>query len=121
VSELFDELRPHQLREERVLFPYIVALARAVREGAPRPTAPFASVALPIAAMEEQHESAGALLEGLRAGCNDFRAPEHACASWRALYGGLAELERDLVRHVHLENNVLFPRARELEAALTGR
>lgn len=118
VESLCRELRSHQLREERTLFPYVAALDRAIRDGSTPPTAPFASVERPIEEMEAEHESMSAFLEGLRASCDDFLAPKYACASWSALYQGLEELERDLERHVHLENNVLFPRARELEARL---
>ena len=121
VDALFEELRPHQLREERVLFPHIEALARAEREGVRAPHPPFGSVERPLRVLEDEHESMGAVLEALRASCDEFRAPACACVSWRALYQGLEELERDLVRHLHLENNVLFPLARELEARLEAQ
>jgi regulator of cell morphogenesis and NO signaling len=118
VDQLFAELLPHQAREEMVLFPHILELARAARDGSPLPRAPFPTIAAPLAVMEDEHESVSALLDALRAGCDGFRPPEGACASWRALYQGAEEIERDLMRHVHVENNVLFPRARALEAKL---
>jgi regulator of cell morphogenesis and NO signaling len=67
--------------------------------------------------MEAEHESAGQALTGIRQITRDFEVPEYACVTYRALMSGLDELERDLHMHIHLENNILFPRAERLEAA----
>jgi regulator of cell morphogenesis and NO signaling len=115
VAQLAEEMEPHMMREERVLFPYIAGLEVARAKGGITPRPMFGTVANPIRAMMMEHDAAGALLERMRALTNGFHPPEGACTSYRALYQGLDALERDLVHHVHLENNILFPRALELE------
>ena len=112
---LFVDLMPHMQKEERILFPYIVAMERAAAAGAPAPPAPFGTVRNPITAMMAEHDTAGDLLAEIRAATANFELPEGACASFHALYEGLKDLERDLHEHIHLENTVLFPRAAELE------
>jgi regulator of cell morphogenesis and NO signaling len=111
---LRQELELHLIKEERVLFPLVKQLEAA--------RGPFpihcGTVRNPIRVMEHEHEAAGAALERLRALTGGFRAPAGGCASLRALYQGLADLEADLHRHIHKENNILFPRAAALEAAL---
>ncbi|HLG97063.1 MAG TPA: hemerythrin domain-containing protein [Bryobacteraceae bacterium] len=72
----------------------------------------------PIARMMADHDEAGTLLARLRSLAGDFRPPDEACPSFRRLYAGLEEFERDLHRHIHLENNILFPRAVALERSL---
>jgi regulator of cell morphogenesis and NO signaling len=115
VAAAFDELardmEPHMLKEERVLFPYIRALGGP--GGAPRP--PFGTVRNPVMMMMREHDRAGELLAEISTATADFSPPADACPSFRALYAGLAELRQDLMRHVSLENNVLFPRAILLE------
>jgi regulator of cell morphogenesis and NO signaling len=61
--------------------------------------------------MEQEHETAGSALARLRTLTNDYELPEGACTTWRALWHGLAALEESLHEHIHLENNILFPRA----------
>ena len=99
------DLMPHLSREEQVLFPYIVALC--AQEAPSRP--PFGSLANPLRVMTADHETAGTLLNVLRTLTDSFTPPADACASYRALYAALAELRRDLMVHVALENEVLFP------------
>jgi regulator of cell morphogenesis and NO signaling len=113
---LREDLLFHMTKEERILFPYIVALER---EG--NAHACFATVAQPISAMRAEHESANSLFEELRALTSGLVAPDGVCASFRALYAAIEELERDLHQHVHIENEVLFPRAESLEAAIRTR
>ena len=103
VSELSAELREHMLKEERVLFPAICAIE------AGRPAA--IPLSAPITVMEHEHDHAGALLAELRAITDGYTPPAWACGTATALYHGLAELESTMHVHVHLENNVLFPRA----------
>lgn len=114
------DLRPHLFKEEQILFPYILRLEEAAARKSAPPFAPFGTVGNPVRMMLFEHDTAGELLRELRAAALDFRAPEDACASFRTLYGALEEFEKDLHRHIHLENNVLFPRAVELEATLSG-
>lgn len=112
-AELSDELTPHMMKEEQVLFPYVEELES---ESGPRPSACFGTIANPIRVMLMEHESAGEKLVQLRAATGGYALPQDACLSYRALYEQLGALERDLHQHIHLENNVLFPRALRLEA-----
>jgi regulator of cell morphogenesis and NO signaling len=111
---LHEELASHMFKEERVLFPLVRELEAAQQ--------PFAmhcgSIANPIRVMEHEHDDAGDALARIRELTSDFQAPEDACASYRACLEGLANLEVDLHRHIHKENNILFPKAAKLEAAL---
>jgi regulator of cell morphogenesis and NO signaling len=117
-SALRAELDSHTMKEERVLFPFVRELEAAQMEGGPLPRACFASVAGPIAQMEAEHDGAAEALATLRRLTDGYRPPAGACTTFRGLYHGLAELEADTHRHIHLENNVLFPRAAELEGRL---
>jgi regulator of cell morphogenesis and NO signaling len=105
------DLEPHLQKEERVLFPMIRELATAVE----RPTFHCGSVANPISVMMAEHDRAGELLESLRLMTGDYTAPADGCASYRALFEGLAQMEGDTHLHVHKENNLLFPAVVELE------
>jgi regulator of cell morphogenesis and NO signaling len=115
---LADSLAPHMRKEEMVLFPYIKALA-AAEENHAAPAAPmFGTVENPIRMMMAEHDTDGERLRKLREISNDYTLPADACPSFTALYAGLEDLERDLHQHIHLENNVLFPRSIELEHKL---
>ena len=98
VASLRCELEDHMLKEERILFPMIVD-GRGGEAGAP------------VSVMEQEHLAASEALAALRHLTNDFQVPEYACNTWRALWAGLESLDRDLKEHIHLENNILFPRA----------
>jgi regulator of cell morphogenesis and NO signaling len=115
LAALADELLPHLVKEERILFPAAIELLGAV---GPTPL-PCGSVIDPIRVMHAEHDRAGELLAALRHTTAGYVPPDDACPTWIALYHELAELEADVHRHVHLENNVLFPRVIELEASLT--
>ncbi|HWW76891.1 MAG TPA: iron-sulfur cluster repair di-iron protein [Pyrinomonadaceae bacterium] len=110
------DLQPHLFKEEQILFPYILRLEAARANGGLPPFAPFGTVNNPVRMMMSEHDTAGDLLREIRAAARDFRAPDDACVSFRALYRALEDFEQDLHQHIHLENNVLFPRAVELEA-----
>ncbi len=75
----------------------------------------FGSVANPIAMMEAEHQEAGDALERIRELSNDHKAPKGACNTFRMVYGELKDFADDLHQHIHLENNILFPKAQELE------
>ncbi len=111
------ELEMHIRKEEMILFPAIAAYEGAVLRGLPLPPTPFGTVANPIAMMEAEHESAGEALGRIHEITRDFAVPDYACVTYRALMSGLEELERDLHLHIHLENNILFPRAIALESS----
>ena len=115
-----DEMVQHMAKEERVLFPYIAALAGAGR-GGPVPRAPFGTIANPIRMMEAEHASAGDAMATIRQLSGDFTPPPDACTTFKVTYQELREFEADLHRHVHLENNILFPKALELERKLNAR
>lgn len=112
---LANEMRLHMYKEEEILFPYIRQMVRDAREGRPYKEPPFVSVSNPIAMMEKEHDSAGGAMQEIRSLSEEFTPPSGACNSYRVLYGKLREFEEDLHKHVHLENNILFPRAIEME------
>src|SRR5579883_2498529 len=109
------ELRMHMMKEEMVLFPYIIRLEEAVLEHTPVVPPPFGSVRNPVAMMEHEHDSAGQALRALRQATNGYAPPEDACVSFQTLYRALTEFEADLHQHIHLENNILFPLAVVME------
>jgi regulator of cell morphogenesis and NO signaling len=116
--EVAQELTMHMKKEEMILFPYIKQLAIAEREHSLVEMPPFGSVENPIRMMEEEHVSAGNGLEDIEELSNGFVPPEDACASYRVLYAKLKEFQDDLHQHIHLENNILFPKAILLEEQL---
>ena len=112
--ELVAELEMHMMKEERILFPMIREL-----EGAQSlPSFHCGSIGNPIAAMEHEHDNAGDALAKLRQLSGDFTPPENACNTFRVLLAGLAELEIDLHKHIHKENNILFVHASQIESRL---
>jgi regulator of cell morphogenesis and NO signaling len=112
---LAQELSMHMMKEEMVLFPYIVRMEEATLAGDPLLPPPFGTVRNPVRMMENEHDSAGDALRELRALSNNYTAPPDACMTYKTLYGALAELEADLHQHIHLENNILHPRAVTME------
>lgn len=114
-GDLRAELEMHMHKEEAILFPFLEQYSRAEAEGRPMPPVPFGSVANPIAVMEREHAGAGEALRELRRLTRNYELPSYACNTVRALYDGLQALEKDLHVHIHLENNILFPRAIALE------
>ena len=115
LNELGEELLQHCAKEELVLFPYITKFERAIADGTPKPHGCFGSVTNPIAMMTQEHDSAGALVARMRELSSDFNPPVGACPTFHAFYRGLHEFEQDLHQHIHLENNILFPRAIDME------
>jgi regulator of cell morphogenesis and NO signaling len=118
ISAIFEsvagELTSHMAKEEHVLFPYIRAAAEARRVGIPAPKAPFGTIENPIRMMEHEHESAGAGLARIRELTADYSIPAGVCATYGVCVRELEAFEHDLHTHVHLENNILFPAARNL-------
>lgn len=113
--DLSDELSVHMMKEERVLFPFLEEMEAAARAGRGAPPACFSSVELPISRMLADHDDAGVLTAKIRELSGGYRAPDGSCPTYRSLYQALEEFERDLHHHIHLENNILFPRAVEME------
>ena len=115
---LSDDLKPHMFKEEQVLFPYIQAMVNANENNQVRPFAPFGTVNNPIRMMMREHDNAGQILRDMRALTSDYHVPDDACISYKTLYQALENLEKDLHQHIHLENNILFPKALKLETAM---
>ena len=113
---LSDEMHSHMHKEEQILFPMI----RQLEDSRDLSVLHCGSLAHPINQMESEHDSAGGSLALMRELSDGFAPPDWACNTYRAMLDGLAQLERDLHQHVHKENNVLFPRAMELEASLAN-
>ncbi len=113
--QLKQDLLPHMLKEEQVLFPYITQMETAISQNRAVPQPFFATVRNPVRMMMMEHDAAGDLLRTLRATTNDYTPPADACISYQTLYQALAGFEADLHQHIHLENNLLFPRAVEME------
>jgi len=114
--QLGQDLIPHMLKEEQVLFPYVARLEEAVSEQREIPQPFFGTVRNPIKMMMTEHDTAGELLRELRRVTSGYSAPADACVSYQTLYQALAAFEADLHEHIHLENNLLFPRAVEMES-----
>jgi len=114
-STVAADMSLHMVKEERVLFPYIRALAEAVSHVAPPPPDMFGTVQNPIRMMEIEHQEVGDGLEAIRELTHGYDTPADACATYALVLRELEAFEKDLHVHVHLENNVLFPRAVELE------
>jgi regulator of cell morphogenesis and NO signaling len=115
-TELKRELLVHMLKEERVLFPYLVEMEEAEKNGTANPVPFFGTVRNPIQVMLIEHDRAAELLRAIRKGTDGFSVPEDGCPSFRALYSGLAALDEDLRKHILLENDILFRRAVKIES-----
>jgi len=122
INELFqdlaEELLAHLQKEEMILFPYIKKLVADESVGKCTDPDCFGSIGSPISVMEAEHENAGLILKEMYRISDGYSAPEDACNTFRVLYGKLKEFEDDLHRHIHLENNILFPKAIEKEQLL---
>jgi len=114
-QEVAGELTAHMKKEELILFPFIKQLVKAEKEGSVLPQPPFGTVNNPIQMMEQEHENVGDIFKTIAKLSNNYTPPEEACNTFRALYGALEEFEKDLHQHIHLENNILFPKAIALE------
>lgn len=105
-----EDLETHTLKEELVAFPWVRRLEVTDQDGGS-----VASAAVPFEVLMAEHDDAGEALRQMRALTDDFTPPDTACNTYRALIAALSELEADMHQHVHKENNILFPRALELQ------
>ena len=110
-----DELVRHMMKEEQILFPHILKLEEAAKGKEKMAPPMFGTVRNPIRMMRAEHETAVAEMKAIRKISKDYDAPEGGCNSFRALYQAVEEFERDLQQHIHLENDILFPKAEALE------
>jgi regulator of cell morphogenesis and NO signaling len=115
---LCSDLKPHMFKEEQILFPYILEMEIASLQNRPAPLAPFGTVKNPVRMMMMEHETVGDILRELRGLSSNYTVPADGCISYQTLYQALEAFEQDLHLHIHLENNILFPRAIELEGSL---
>jgi regulator of cell morphogenesis and NO signaling len=116
-----EEMTRHMMKEEMMLFPYIKSLAASTRTGEPASVPPFETIKNPIRMMEAEHVLAGDGMETIRRFSSSYTIPSDACTTYRITYQELEAFEQDLHKHVHLENNILFPKAVELEEKLLVR
>lgn len=114
-DEVCNELSSHLIKEETILFPYIKHLVNSKNNGTPIQNKNFNTIQNPINMMEHEHEVVGNNLDKMRQLSNNYSLPEDACASYSYLFKTLDEFENDLHIHIHLENNILFPKALALE------
>jgi regulator of cell morphogenesis and NO signaling len=112
---LAQELSAHMMKEEMILFPYISTIEGVVARSETIARPPFGSIRKPVSMMEHEHNSAGNTLRAMRQASNGYSAPADSCVSYKTLYTALAMFEADLHQHIHLENNILFPRAVAIE------
>jgi len=115
---LGQEMYSHMQKEEQILFPYIERLERTHEGKEPFERPFFQTVRNPVHMMMQEHDSAGDALKAMRKLSSGYQAPAEACESYREVYRSLAEFEADMHTHVHLENNILFPRAVAIEAKI---
>ena len=113
---LRSEIEMHLMKEEQILFPYIRQMEASVNQTGRVPPMHCGTVQNPVRQMEVEHENAGEALARMRSITDDYALPADACPTFGALFEGLGELEADLHEHIHLENNILFPRAVAMEA-----
>jgi regulator of cell morphogenesis and NO signaling len=114
-SNLKADLTLHMKKEEMILFPYIGELEDAIASGRRVPPAMFGTVKNPIRMMRSEHDTAGEILRDIRKLSSNFAVPADACISFQTFYQAMEALEQDLHQHIHLENNILFPRAEAME------
>ena len=114
-EQISQELSGHMQKEELILFPHIKKLARVELNAESYVEPPFGTLQNPIDVMEAEHIQAGDLGEEIRRLSNSYTPPEYACNTFRVLYAKLKEFENDLHEHIHLENNILFPKAIAIE------
>jgi regulator of cell morphogenesis and NO signaling len=122
IADLFlavrEELEGHMMKEERILFPQIKQMVQTQKDNSQFFPPPFGAIQNPIRMMELEHTNAGEALSKIKELSNNYTPPEDACNTFKALYFELKEFEEDLHKHIHLENNILFPKSIELEREL---
>lgn len=120
-EQVAEEMFTHMQKEEKLLFHIIKYLADCKKFDEKPRTNGFTTVRKPIEAMESEHSNAGGAMERIRELTNGFNPPEDACNTFKLTYRELEDFEKDLHIHVHLENNILFPKAIELEDGLLNK
>lgn len=123
IKELFDgcagELAQHMKKEELILFPFIKKMENAIRTGQEIEQPHFGTVENPIAMMKHEHENEGDRFVKIAELTNNYTPPTDACNTYKVTFSMLQEFEQDLHKHIHLENNILFPKAIEMQNRFT--
>jgi regulator of cell morphogenesis and NO signaling len=119
--EAADALTLHMKKEELILFPYVKAMFHALRDGYPLSQAHFGHVENPIHMMEHEHATEGERFERIRQLTDNYMPPADACQTYRVTFAMLQEFQNDLHTHIHLENNLLFPKAMDMYSELQSR
>lgn len=123
ISELFSassgDLTMHMQKEELMLFPFIRKMELAWKNGSSLPKSLFGSVSNPISMMLTEHQQEGERFDQISLLASNYKAPNDACITYELTLIQLRDFENDLHRHIHLENNILFPKAIELEKEIT--
>ena len=113
-TQIKEEMTDHMFKEENILFPRIKELEKHNAQNSPLAIPASGYIEAPIAVMEHEHDNAGSLLEQIRNKTNDYTPPADACTTYAVAFASLQAFEADLHQHVHMENNILFPRAVEM-------
>ncbi|MEC5394942.1 iron-sulfur cluster repair di-iron protein [Bergeyella sp. RCAD1439] len=124
VKALFDEsaqdLSAHLKKEELILFPFIRTMVNAKISGQAFNPPPFGTVENPVSMMKHEHDAEGERFRKIAAITSDYTPPADACNTYKVTYAMLADFESDLHRHIHIENNILFPSAIKMERELSA-
>lgn len=112
--ELADELLNHMPKEEEILFP---AIEKMFARSGPAESVVISNLEMPIAVMEDEHEGAGELIKSIRTLTNNYTPPVYACPTFRMTYIMLDQFDKDLMQHIHLENNILFPKVKDMKSS----
>ena len=125
INELFKgcagELAQHMKKEELILFPFIKEMMGATKSHGSVEPPHFGTVNNPIKMMMEEHNNEGDRFREIAALTNNYTAPADACNTYRVTYAMLEEFEQDLHKHIHLESNILFPKAKALEKFFSNK
>ncbi len=114
-TESAQELAAHMKKEELILFPFIKRMVAAKQNGEELPKPHFGTVENPVAMMKHEHTTEGERFQKIAELTNNYQFPEDACGTYQVTFRMLEDFEQDLHKHIHLENNILFPKAIELE------
>jgi regulator of cell morphogenesis and NO signaling len=120
VDALLAEMQSHQIKEEKILFPFIHQMVQCEREGKSFDNPPFGTIESPVKMMLEDHDVAGEHIHAIERLSQNYLVPADGCESYRLYYHKLHEFDEDLHQHLHLENNILFPKAIKLEKKLAN-
>ena len=118
VEELLTEMQHHQIKEEKILFPFIKQMVQCKQQGVPFAHPPFGTIESPVEMMLEDHRHVADQIHAIARLSSDYTVPADGCESYRLFYHSLEAFDQDLHLHLHLENNILFPKAVRLEKQL---